>query len=72
MVPTKWYGQIGIRTKWYRTKWHGQTITDKMVRIKQYLQNHQSRNPAFTGNITFFINPASTLTPLGFLCVFIT
>src|SRR6218665_3625938 len=30
------YGQNGIRTKWYWTKWHGQNGTDKMVRIKYY------------------------------------
>jgi len=34
MVRTKWYGQNGIRAKWYWTKWHGQNGTDKMVRIK--------------------------------------
>ena len=24
MVRTKWYGQNGIRTKWYWRKWYGQ------------------------------------------------
>ena len=34
MVRTKWYGQNGIRTKWYWTKWYGQNGTDKMVWLK--------------------------------------
>ena len=33
MAWTKWYGQNGIRTKWYGTKWYGQKGTDKMVVI---------------------------------------
>src|SRR6218665_2457372 len=36
MVRTKWYGQNGIRTKWYWTKWYEQNGTDKMVRIRLY------------------------------------
>ena len=32
MARTKWYGQNGIRTKWYGTKWYGQNGMDKMVR----------------------------------------
>src|SRR6218665_3767215 len=39
---TKWHGQNGIRTKWYRTKWYGQNSTDKMVRIKYYRVINQS------------------------------
>jgi len=31
MVRTKWYGQNGIRTKWYWTKWYGQNGMDKTV-----------------------------------------
>ena len=30
----KWYGHIGIRTKWYWTKWYGQNGTDKTLPIK--------------------------------------
>jgi len=52
MVRTKWYGQNGIRTKWYWTKWHGQNGTDKMVRIKYYGYSHQSIQLPFT--IWFF------------------
>ena len=33
MVRTKWYGQNGIRTKWYWTKWYGQNDMDKMVQF---------------------------------------
>ena len=56
MVRTKWYGQNGIRTKWYtdkmvygqngiRTKWYGLNGIDKI--INQYI------NPAPTDNIIF-------------------
>ena len=39
MVRTKWYGQNGIRTKWYWTKRY-----DKMVRTKGYGQNGIGQN----------------------------
>jgi len=44
-------------------KWYGQNGTDKII--------NQSINPAPADN-DFFINPVSTLTFLGFCCVFIT
>ena len=40
MVRTKWYGQNGIRTKWYWRKWYGQNGMDKMV----YGQNGIGQN----------------------------
>src|SRR6218665_2035553 len=40
MVETKWYGQNGIRTKWFWTKWYGQNGMDKMV----YGQNGFGQN----------------------------
>src|SRR6218665_2238911 len=43
MVRTKWYGQNGIRTKWYWTKWYGQNGTDK-----------SSINPTPIDNMIFF------------------
>ena len=33
LVRTKWYGQNGIRTKWYWTKWYGQNGMDKTVQF---------------------------------------
>jgi len=57
MVRTKWSEQNGTWTKWYRQKVYG--------------YNQQSNSPAPAEN-DFFINPASTLIPLGFLFVFIT
>ena len=37
MVRTEWYTEkIGIRKKWYWTKWYGENGTDKMVQIKYY------------------------------------
>ena len=47
------YGQNGI----------GQNGMDKMVRIKYHGSINQSR---FHRQYNFFINPASTLTPLAF------
>src|SRR6218665_3705892 len=69
MVRTKWYGQNGIRTKWYWTKWYGQNGTDKMVRIKcyRYIINQSHSYCQYD----FFINPASNLIPLAFLYVLI-
>ena len=71
------YGQNGIgqngTDKMVRTKWYGQNDTDKMIRIKRYRWNHQSIYQSRSHwQCDFFINPASTLTSLGFLCVFIT
>ena len=49
-------------------KWYG-----LMVRIKWYTNkiSNQAIDPAPTDNNDLFINPASTLTSIGFLCVFI-
>jgi len=47
-----------------RTKWYVQNGTEKII--------NQAIKPASTDKMTYYINPASTLTPLGFLCVFIT
>ena len=69
-LRTKWFGQNCIRTKGHWTKWYGQSGTDKMAPIKSVSQLiNQSRSH---WQCDFFINPASTFTSLGFLCVFIT
>jgi len=36
-----WYGQNGIRTKWYWTKWYGQNGIDKTTNkiINQYINS---------------------------------
>jgi len=47
MVRTKWYGQNGIRTKWYRIKWYGQNGMAKILQIKS------SINPALIDNMIF-------------------
>jgi len=57
------YGQNGIE----------QNGMDIMARMKCYGCNHKSTNQSHAqGQYDFFINPASTYTLLGFLCVFIT
>ena len=74
---TKWYGdnmvldkmvwgQNCMQTKWYRAKWHGQNGIDKTAWIRSIYQSCSH------WQYDFFINPSSTLTPLGFLCVLIT
>ena len=65
MVWTKWYTDKTALDKMVWTKWHGQNGTDNILRIKS------SINPAPFDNMIFFINPASTLTPLAFLYVLI-
>src|SRR6218665_2725892 len=54
------YGQSGIRTKWYWTKWYGQNGTDKII--------NQSINPAPTDN-TIFSSIALPLRHLYVSCV---
>src|SRR6218665_1938770 len=61
-------GDKMVRTKGCWTKWYGQNSTDKMVRIKYYRVINQSR---FRWPYDFFINPASTFTPLAFFYVLI-
>src|SRR6218665_2770692 len=47
------YGQNGIRTKWYWTKWYGQNGMDKMVRTKWYRQNGMDKMIQFHILCTF-------------------
>jgi len=44
MVRTKWYGQNGIRTKWYWRKRYGQNGIDKMVAIFEIDYNSSEFN----------------------------
>ena len=67
MVRRKWHGQNGIdqngMEKMVWTKWYTVTNgTDKI--INQLIQ--------LPLTMRFFINPASTLAPLDFLCVLVT
>src|SRR6218665_923875 len=82
MVRAKWYGQNGMRTNCHWTKWYGQNGTDKMVWTKWYGQNGTNKTVPIKSSINrkfqthwqydFFINPASALIPLHFLCVLST
>src|SRR6218665_3990913 len=76
MVWTKWYGQNGMDKMECGQNGIGTQCywTDKMIRINWYTDkiSHQTINMAPTDNTNYFINPASTLTSLGFLFVFIT
>src|SRR6218665_4221176 len=68
MVWTKWYTDKMSLDKMVWTKWYGQNGTNKTVPIKSSIK-YQSRSHC---QYDFFINPASTLIPLHFLCVLIT
>src|SRR6218665_1262638 len=84
MVRTKWYtdkmsldkmvygqnviGQNGMDKMVYGQNVIGQNGTNKTVPIKSSIK-YQSRSHC---QYDFFINPASTLIPLHFLCVLIT
>jgi len=68
MVWTKWYTDKMVLNKMALTKWQGQNGTDKTVSIKSSI----NLPIPFPQTMYFFINPASTLTPLGFFCVFIS
>ena len=56
MVRTKWYGQIGIRTKCYWTKWYGHNGTGKMVAIFGIVYNSNEFNTYIVPKINQSIN----------------
>ena len=73
MVWTKWYGQKGMdKTVW--TKWYGQNGMERMVGTKFYGHNGTDKvinQPRSHSQYGIFINSASTLRFLAFLCVLI-
>src|SRR6218665_4042389 len=65
MVWTKWYTDKMVLDKMVWTKWYGQNGMAKILRKKSLI------NRSSIDTMIFFINPASTLTPLAFPYVLI-
>jgi len=58
MVWRNWYmDKMVWRTKWYWTKWYGQTGTDKMVRIKSSINQSHSHWQYYCSSIRLPLDP---------------